>query len=87
VQRPGCAVDEAAGSVAIVLLGLLAAVIWWYSEIVLVAVASAYAAGGVVLHVVRFGAPSSGFANRVNHAARTGLPSYCNCRSIFSLQS
>lgn len=41
-------------SLAIVLLGLVAAVIWWYSEEVLVAIACAYAAGGVVLQIVRF---------------------------------
>jgi CDP-diacylglycerol---serine O-phosphatidyltransferase len=40
-------------SLAIVLVGLFAAVIWFYSEIVLVTVACAYAAGGVVLHLVR----------------------------------
>jgi hypothetical protein len=34
-------------------VGLFAAVIWFYSEIVLVAVALAYATGGVVLHIVR----------------------------------
>lgn len=40
-------------SLAIVLLCLLIAVVWRYSEIVLVVFASAYAAGGLVLHVVR----------------------------------
>jgi CDP-diacylglycerol--serine O-phosphatidyltransferase len=40
-------------SLAIVLLGLLVAAIWRYSEFVLVILACAYAAAGVVLHVVR----------------------------------
>jgi CDP-diacylglycerol--serine O-phosphatidyltransferase len=40
-------------SLAIVLLCLLVAVIWKYSEIVLVVTAASYAAGGVVLQLVR----------------------------------
>jgi CDP-diacylglycerol---serine O-phosphatidyltransferase len=40
-------------SLAIVLLGLLVAAIWRYSEVVLMAGACAYAAAGVTLHVVR----------------------------------
>jgi|SRR6202171_1129959 len=40
-------------SLAVVLVGLFAAVIWLYSEIVLVVLACTYAAGGLVLHIVR----------------------------------
>jgi CDP-diacylglycerol--serine O-phosphatidyltransferase len=40
-------------SLAIVLLCLFVAVIWKYSEIVLVVFASGYAAAGVVLHIIR----------------------------------
>lgn len=40
-------------SLAIVLLCLFVAVVWKYSEIVLMVCASAYAVGGLVLHVVR----------------------------------
>jgi CDP-diacylglycerol---serine O-phosphatidyltransferase len=41
-------------SVMIILLFLLAAIIWKFSETVLVIIASVYAIAGVVLHVVRF---------------------------------
>jgi CDP-diacylglycerol--serine O-phosphatidyltransferase len=40
-------------SLTIVLLGLMIAAIWRYSEFVLVILASAYAVTGVVLHVIR----------------------------------
>ncbi len=40
-------------SVAIVVVGLLAALIWFYSEEVLLLLASSYAVSGVTLHVVR----------------------------------
>lgn len=40
-------------SLAIVILGLLVAAIWRYSEIVLMTIACGYAAAGVTLHVVR----------------------------------
>jgi CDP-diacylglycerol--serine O-phosphatidyltransferase len=40
-------------SLAIVLLCLLVAVIWKYSEVVLVIFAASYAAGGVILQLVR----------------------------------
>ena len=41
-------------SVTIVLLVLLVAVIWRYSEFVLVIIAGSYAVAGIVLHIVRF---------------------------------
>ena len=40
-------------SIMIVLLVLLAGVIWVYSEYVLVILATAYVAGGILLHLVR----------------------------------
>ncbi len=40
-------------SLTIVLLGLMVAAIWRYSEYVLVILASAYAITGIVLHVIR----------------------------------
>jgi CDP-diacylglycerol--serine O-phosphatidyltransferase len=40
-------------SLAVVLVGFFAAVVWLYSEIVLVVFASSYAVGGVVLQLVR----------------------------------
>jgi CDP-diacylglycerol--serine O-phosphatidyltransferase len=41
-------------SLAVVLLLLVIAVIWMYSEYALVILACSYAAGGIVLHIVRF---------------------------------
>jgi len=41
-------------SVTIVLLFLLVAVIWRYSEFVLVIIAGTYAVVGIVLHIVRY---------------------------------
>lgn len=41
-------------SVMIILLFLLAAIIWKFSELVLVVIASLYAIAGLILHVVRF---------------------------------
>jgi len=41
-------------SLAIVLLCLLVGVIWRYSEVALVVMATTYAAVGVVLHLTRF---------------------------------
>jgi CDP-diacylglycerol--serine O-phosphatidyltransferase len=41
-------------SITIVLLFLLVAIIWKYSEYVLVIIAGTYAVAGIVLHVVRF---------------------------------
>jgi phosphatidylserine synthase len=40
-------------SLTIVLLGVMVAAIWRYSEIVLVILASAYAVTGVSLHIIR----------------------------------
>jgi hypothetical protein len=40
--------------VTIILLFLLVAIIWKYSEVVLVVLASTYAIVGLTLHVVRF---------------------------------
>jgi hypothetical protein len=40
-------------SLTIVLLGVMVAAIWRYSEIVLVILASTYAVMGVALHVIR----------------------------------
>ena len=40
-------------SLAIVLLCLLAAVTWKFSEVVLMVIATVYAVGGLVLHIVR----------------------------------
>jgi CDP-diacylglycerol--serine O-phosphatidyltransferase len=41
-------------SIAIILLVLLVAIIWKYSEVVLVILAATYAIVGLVLHLVRF---------------------------------
>jgi len=41
-------------SVTIILLCLLVAIIWKYSETVLVIIAGTYAVAGLILHVVRF---------------------------------
>ena len=51
-------------SLIIILIALLVWLIVFYSEVVLMLIATTYVAAGVALHVVRVAAPSPGIATR-----------------------